>query len=243
MIVRRTLDATFLNEVANDPAVRPALGGEGELDLTDTVANPANLALVCSGGGFVLTPLSSGAYEVHSLFKPGQGTAPVRAMRAAQEWVFTRTDCVSIWSKVPKSNRAAKGLALAGGLRPMFEGDLLGFGPTEMVELPIMRWAMQSESLEKHGERFHALLEKAKRKAGSSLPTHAHDPAHERAVGAALLMFEHGQPQKGAAFYNTWAGVGGYSPLSLLSMSPIVVDAGDAIVGLGVAGVEVLLCR
>lgn len=242
-MIRRTLDAAFLNEVANDPAVRPSLGGEGALDLSSIVADPVNLALVCDEGGFLLTPLAPGHLEVHSMFRPDHGTAAIEAMREAMEWVFTRTDCVSIWSKVPKSNKAAKGFARAGGPRCVFERDHERTGPTEFCEVPIMRWAMNCPALEKHGERFHGLLDEAKRAGGSELPEHPHDAAHERAVGAALLMFERGQPGKGAAFYNLWAGFAGYQQISLLSVSPVTVDAGDAIVGMGSEGMEVMQCR
>lgn len=241
-MIRRTLDASALNAIANDPAVRPSLAGEGVLDLTGLAADPANLALVCDDGGFLLTPLAAGHYEVHSMFRPGSGVA-IEAMRAAMDWVFTRTDCVAIWSKVPKSNTAAKGLARAGSLKPLFERDHERLGPTEIVEVPIMRWAMANAALEQHGERFHALLETAKREAGSALPEHPHDPAHERAVGAALLMFERGQPHKGAAFYNLWAGVAGYQSIELLSVSPVTVDVRDGIIGMGAGGMEILSCR
>jgi hypothetical protein len=242
-MIARTLDAGFLDSVANDAAVRPTLAGTGAIDLTGVVEDPANFALVADCGGFLLTPVSPGHYEVHSMFLPGNGSAPIKAMRAAQEWMFTRTDCVSVWSKVPVSNRAAKGFAIAGGLQPCFERDYQGLGQTEFVELPILRWAMSCKALEAHGERFHACLEAAKANTGSPLPTHPHDPAHERAVGAALLMFERGQPHKGAAFYNLWANVAGYAPLRLLGVSPVTVDAGDAIVGLGPDGLEILKCR
>lgn len=240
-MIRRTLDAAHLNAVANDPNVRPTLGGEGEIDLTGLIADPANLALVADGGGFVLTPLAPGHLEVHSMFRPKADA--IGAMREAMDWVFTRTDCVSIWSKVPKANRAAKGFARAGSLRVLFEREHETLGATEYCELPLMRWAMNTPELESQGERFHALLEAAKREAGSSLPEHPHDPAHERAVGAALLMFERGQPGKAASFYSLWARAAGYQPIQLLSVAPVTVDVGDAIIGLGRDGMEVLQCR
>tara|TARA_R110000772_G_scaffold89304_2_gene185102 strand:+ start:213 stop:884 length:672 start_codon:yes stop_codon:yes gene_type:complete len=213
------------------------------VDLQPIIEDPANFALVSDCGGFVLIPQAAGHYEVHSMFLPGNGTAPIRAMRAAQDWIFTRTDCVSIWSRVPASNKAAKGFAIAGKLTTVFERDDERFGPTEFVELPLLRWAMQCGDLEKQGERFHALLVAAKAAAGSVLPEHPHDAAHERAVGAALLMFERGQPQKAAAFYNLWANIAGYQPIALISLNPVTVDAGDAILGIGADGMEILKCR
>lgn len=242
-MIQRTFDATFLNAVANDSAVRPFLGGGGEIDLSAVASDPANFVLVGGRGGFVLTPVSGGQYEVHSLFLPESGVAPIKAMRAAQDWMFTRTDCTSIWSKVPKANRAAKGLAIIGKLGCMFEREHQMFGPCEFVELPLMRWAMNCATLETHGERFHSFLEEAKVAQGSELPKHPHDAAHERAVGASLLMIERGQAAKGVAFYNLWAGVAGYQQIALLGLSPVVIDAGDAVVGLGEKGMEILLCR
>jgi len=241
--MHRTFDAAFLNAVANDPEVRPFLGGNEEIDLSIVAADPTNFVLIGDRGGFVLTPVSAGQYEVHSLFLPNSGTKPVSCMKAAQDWMFTRTDCTAIWSKVPKSNRAAKGLALIGKLGCVFERDHQMFGPCEFVELSLMRWAMNCAALESHGERFHTFLEQAKAEQGSELPKHPHDPAHERAVGASLLMIERGQAVKGVAFYNLWAGVAGYQQIALLGLSPVVIDAGDAVVGLGENGMEILLCR
>jgi hypothetical protein len=230
----RTLDAAFLNTVANHPDVRPWLGAD-EVDLTAAVSNPQNYTLVCETGGFILSPQAPGVYEVHSMFLPG-GDA-LGFMIRCQEWMFTRTDCTAITSKVPKANRAAKGLALKGGLGVIFTRDDALFGPTEYVELDLMKWAMRTASLEAHGERFHALLETVKQ------DIHPHDAAHERAVGAALLMIERGQPVKGVQFYNRWAMLAGYALITLVSDRPVTIDAVDAVVGLGEDGMEILLCR
>jgi hypothetical protein len=236
----RTFDAGFLNSVANHPEIRPWLAGEGEIDLSAIIGSIENYALVSDSGGFLLTPNAPGVYEVHSMFLPG-GDA-LGFMMEAQEWMFTRTACQAITSKVPKSNRAAKGLALKGGLGTIFEREDAELGHCEYVELPIMKWAMRNKGLEAEGERFHALLEQAKLEAGSELPVHPHDPAHERAVGAALLMIERGQPMKGVDFYNRWAMLAGYAPIRLLSTSPVTVDVVDAIVALE-DELEVVLCR
>jgi hypothetical protein len=242
-MIRRTFDPAFLTDVVNHPEVRPWLAGEGPLDISERVLDADNFVLVSEFGGFILVRHEPGIYEVHSQFLPGNGTHPIKAMRAAQEWMFTRTDCQAIVSRVPKENKAAKGFAITGGLRPIFERDDALLGPCEYVELTLMDWAMRTFALEAHGERFHAFLEQAKAAEGSELPKHPHDPAHERAVGAALLMIERGQPAKGAAFYNRWARLAGYAEIELLSEAPVVVDAVDAVVGIGDTGMEMLLCR
>lgn len=237
-MIRRTFDPAFLNEVINHPEVRPHVEGVGVLDVSAQALNPANFVLQSEFGGFILMMHEAGRYEVHSQFLPGNGTHPVKAMRAAQEWMFTRTDCEVIVSKVPKANRAAKGYAIAGGLRPIFER-----AGAEYVELTVMDWAMRSRGLEAHGERFHRILEAGKLERGSELPTHDHDPAHDRAVGAAMLMIERGQSAKGVGFYNRWARLTGYAEITLISAAPLVVDVVDAVVGLGDDGMEILLCR
>lgn len=235
-MIRRTFDASFLNVVVNHPEVRPWLAGEGPLDLTQAVLNPANYVLVTEGGGFVLMRHEPSRYEVHTQFLPGYGAC--EAMIEAQEWMFTRSDCEAIVSKVPRANKAAKGLAIKGGLRTIFERDDQALGSCEYVELTLTDCAMRTAGMEAHGERFHAFLESAK---ASEL--HPHDPAHERAVGAALLMIERGQPAKGVGFYNRWARLAGYAEIALVSDSPVTVDVVDAVIGLGSDGMEVQLCR
>lgn len=239
----RTFDPTFLNQVANHAEVRPWLAGEGEIDLSGAIANPANFALVNGSGGFLLTPNAPGVYEVHSLFLPEGRGESVKFMDECQEWMFTRTDCIAITSKVPKANRAAKGFAIRGGLSVLFERNDEALGPCEYVELPMMKWAMNNKSLESFGEHFHDKLEAAKKDSGSELVVHPHDHAHERAVGAAFLMIERGQAVKGVEFYNRWATLAGYAPIRLLSLSPVTVDVVDAVVGFGDHGMEIYLCR
>lgn len=242
-MIGRTFDPAFLNMVANNPAVRPSLAGDGVINLGPVVSDANNFALQCDRGGFVLTLTEPGRYEVHSLFLPDGEPSPIEAMRAAQEWMFTRTDCQAITSKVPVSNRAAKGFALAGGLKTIFRRDDAALGPCEYVELDVMRWAMGNPALEEEGEAFHTALSDAKAKAGSSLPVHDHDEAHERAVGAAFLMIRRGQPLKGVAFFNRWARLAGYADIEIVGLSPLAVDVRDAVLGLSENGLEVLLCR
>jgi len=243
--IKRTMDPAFLNSVINHPDVRPWLHGDGVLDISHQALNPGNYILQTEHGGFLLVCLDPGRYEVHSQFLPGHGIHPVKAMLAAQEWMFTRTDCEVIVSKVPHSNKAAKGFAVVGGLRPIFERTDEKAGSIEYVELTLMGWAMRTKALEKHGERFHAFVEKASE--GLGWQDHPHDPAHERAVGAALLMIERGQAIKGAAFYNRWARLAGYPEVRLLSESPATIDmsVGETVcvLGIGSDGMEALLCR
>jgi hypothetical protein len=242
-MIRRTFDPVFLNTVINHPEVRPFMGGEGYLDATEVVTNPGNYAPVSEGGGFILICQEPGIYEVHSQFLP-EGRAHTRkAMRAGFDYMFTQTDCERVITQVPDNNRGAAALAKAAGFRLMFRREDTPRGPTAFMGLTAEEWAQGNADLEAEGERFHTLLEEAKKARGSELPVHGHDPAHERAVGAALNMIRAGNSAKGVNFYNRWARFAGYAPITLISAQPIVVDVVDAVVGLTDNEMEILLCR
>ena len=236
--IRRTIDAAFLNGVANHPEVRPWLWGEGEIDLAPLLTNLSNIALVSRGGGFFLNQISPGEYEVHSLFLPEARAGTVEAMRAGMAYMFTRTGCHRLVTKVPDDNKSALGLSRVGGFKPMFRR-----GPVSYLGISIDDWAQGCPELEAEGEWFHARLEAAKSEGGSALPQHDHDSAHERAVGAAVLMLRAGLIGKALAFYNRWAAFAGYQQISIITEAPTVLDVGDAVIELRDGDMEVLTCR
>lgn len=236
-MIRRTMDAAFLNQVANHPEVRPIIGGEGVLDLAETMANPANVALVTKEGGFLYLSQGGGTYEVHSLFLPGRRGA-VAAARASLRYMFTATDCMEVVTKVPTANLAAKGLTLACGFDHSFDGPEAAF-----YSLPFARWRARDREIAKAGHWFHEELEAAKAATGSPLPTHPDDEAHDRAVGAAILMARAGNPQKASATYNMWARLAGYQQIFLISTTPPIFDVIDAVVQIQPDALEVLSCR
>lgn len=247
-MLRRTLDPAVFDRVANHPDVRPWLGGSGELSFAATLSDPANIALCCDAGGWLLTRHESGVYEAHSLFLPGTADVPAMAM-AGFEYLFTATDCVEVVSKVPLANRPALGLANAVGLREKFRRPDAwptpdgGACDVSYRALTLEGWSQRAAGLEAHGEWFHGQLEAAKAAAGSELPTHPHDPAHERAVGASVLMFRAGNVRKAVWAYNRWARLAGYRTIELLSELPAVVDVRDAIIEVRGESMEVLSCR
>lgn len=239
IVIRRTLDPTILNEIANHPEVLPWTGAKGAVDLTNLIANTNNYALVVEGGGFLLIQSEPGIYEVHSLFLPEARSQSLRAARDGFDYMFTRTNCERIVSQVPDNNPAASGLARLVRFRPMFRREDTPRGPTAFVGLTIEEWAQDSKSLERDGEWFHERLEQAK--SGSELPTHPHDPAHDRAVGATVRMIRAGNIVKGVSFYNRWARFAGYAQISIVSENTI--DVVDAVVEWRDNEMEVLLCR
>lgn len=231
--MRRTLDPVFLNAVANHPEVRPWLMGEGLLDLSPVISNPANIALEAKHGGWVLQNLSPGVYEVHSMFLPeGRGAGVARALVAALDYVFSATDCIRLVTRLPEGNVRASALGKMAGFRPWF-GD--------RARIEIEDWAQSSKACREAGEWFHDRLEAAKVAAGSALDVHDDDAAHDHAVGAAVLMVRAGNGPKGVWHYNAWAVAAGYAPVTLVSVNPLVIDVVDAV--LEGPEMEVLLCR
>lgn len=250
--LRRTLDPACLNAAANHPEVFPWLGVTGEpgsLDLSDLIANPANVALVTDHGGFLVHKVGPGVYEVHSIFTPEGRKGLTRATAAGLRYMFTATDALTIRTKVPACNAPAAALAKASGFRETFTRDAAWLAPdgsscgVSYQEITFDEWRARDGSLVADGEWFHDRLEAAKRAQGSSLPVHPHDESHERAVGAAVQMLRAGNAEKAVWLYNAWAGFAGYAPLSLLSLQPIIIDAADAVVEVRNSDMEILLCR
>lgn len=244
----RTFDAAFLNGVINHPEVRPWVGGEAAINVAEIIANPSNVALVNDFGGFILIQHTPGSYEVHSQFLPeGRGRRSRDAMRDGLDYMFTRTNCEQVITQVPDNNRAAAGLARLAGFRELFRREGAARGPTSYMCLTIDEWAQGNPALEADGQWFHAAAESAVKSARPDLPDHPDDPAHNRAVGAAVRMIRAGNAAKGVAFYNRWALFAGYSPIRLISQQPPLLNMSEHglsfIVEVRDGNMEILLCQ
>lgn len=251
--VRRTMDAAVLNELVNDPAVREALPGSEPLDLSPLIDEPGNLAFYTGprdtpDGALLLIAIGSGRYDVHSLFRPeARGRQAYELMRDVADFMFAATDCTDGRTTIPEPYRAARVAARRTGFRSLFTSPIPwgdAWVAAECLTLTLDHWALEeSARTEPLGAWFHAQLEAAKHTAGSRGETHPHDPIHDRAVGAAGLMMQHGQPEKAVRFYNIWAACAHYASIALLRTRPIVVDLRDAIVEVRPDTLEVLRCR
>lgn len=144
-MIARTDHPAVLNSIANHPAVRPWMGGDGPVDLTAIVTDPMNVVLATEEGGFIARNLHDGRYEVHALFDPAaRHQHAVRAMRIALRVMFTQTDAVELYAAIPYRNRAARALARIAGFEPRlcylmpWTGESLM--QTEMSVLSITTW-------------------------------------------------------------------------------------------------------
>lgn len=251
LAVAREYSASRLNHIVNHPSVRPWVApGEDTLDLTAAVADQRNYLLMGDGGGFLLIWQEPGVYEVHSQFLPEARGANVLATAAdASRYMFTRTDCTEIRTRVPHGNVGAAVLAKRMGWEFRFErsnawltsgGILVG---VRYFAKTLEQWVSTADALEASGHMFHVKLEAAKLATGAKWPVHDDDLAHDRYVGAAVEMIACGQVAKGIEFYNSWARFAGYGFIAVIAADPVVIDIGDAILAVRGDDFDVLLCR
>lgn len=249
--VCRELSAERLNTIVNHQDVRPwvAAYGQGYLDLTPVVANPDNYLLMGEGGGFLFVQQEPGIYEVHSQFLPEhRGENVITAARDAERYMFCRTDCIEIRSKVPAGNAGAA--AFARKMRYELQFERANAWQTEAGAVAVRyfartlnQWVNQADELKGTGHAFHEKLEAAKIALGSTMPIHDDDAAHDLYVGATVEMIQAGQIAKALAFYGRWAPFAGYGPIALIATNPLVLDIGDALLAVRDADFDVILVR
>lgn len=241
------MNAAFLNGIANDPAVRPSLGGVGQLDMTAILREPHNYGLVTDQGGFVVIKTGPRVYECHSIFpEEARGIHTQEAMVAGLRYMFVNTDCLEVVTKVPDGNLAALGGCRAMGFIrsfvldkgwPLPDGSM---GPVFVYSLPIAKWAQRDAVAQAKGVWFHDRLEQL---TGGNIPAHYDEPSHNQAVGASVMMFEAGNSIKATECYNRWAVLAGFSQVKMLSQNPTVLDMDNVIVGIANGDMEILSCR
>lgn len=249
--LRRTFDPRNLNRIARHPDVFPWLGAAvpaDQFDLSAIVCHPANVALESELGGYVLENHGQGQYEAHTLFLPEGRRAAYELAVAGFRYLFTATDCERIVTNVPAGNLSAAAHAKRCGFEEVFSRPAAWNGPNgpedvSYQELTIERWMTRDSVLAGKGVWFHDELERAKIAAESAREIHEDDEVHDRAAGAAVLMFQAGNAAKAVGFYNRWAALAGYAPISLVTLTPLVVDVVDAVIEVTTDGLEVLLCR
>lgn len=249
--IRREYSAEAINAVINHPDVRPWVGtpDQGYIDVAPVVANLNNVLLMAEGGGFLFVQMELGIYEVHSQFVPEhRGPNVTRAAHDAQRWMFTRSDCVEIRTKVPHGNIAAAGLAKRMGFELQFSREAAWPTASGMVGVDyyaknITQWCNTADEISNSGEWFHHKLEAAKVERGASSPVHDDDPAHDRYVGATVEMMMAGQIGKALGFYGRWASFAGYGPIAMVATEPVVIDIGDALLAVRQDDFDILLLR
>lgn len=163
----------------------------------------------------------------------------VQVTRDSLSYMFTATDALELCTICPDGNEAASKWADAWGWRQQFRRENCFDLIDERVgasfrALDYATWVTSDPANIALGDVFHT----AAREVG--LADHPHDPAHEAWVGATLAGCRAGNIGKAISMYNRWARFAGYAEATILSLTPPLVDVGDALVELIDGHIEVL---
>lgn len=253
LTLHRSFDAQAANAIFNDPSVFPTIATKGvqQIDISGAVANARNVLMLTDGGAiFFLADIDPGIYEVHTSFlERYRGRYAIEASLAAYHWMFTHTDCMSIVTQVPASNRSAALAARAVGFVPRFTRK--GVWETEQstvdvrfYELNHADWMLRARAaLISAGKAFHDRLDAERARHGHTDEHHPQEDCHDLYVGAAIETVYGGQPEKAVVLYNRWARQSGYGQIALVARSPLVIDIGDAVLLIEDRTFKVIKCR
>ena len=238
MNIEHTADAERVNAIANHPDVRRWVSTDPDLDLdlAMAVADPANITLTGEHGAMLFAFLQHGVYEAHTMVLPaGRGEWALNFVQDCLTWVFCRTGAIELMTRVPKGNLAAR--ALAKAIHGVYcftnpdgwvqDGKAI---PADIFSLTIHDWMRTAPKLPERGAWFHKRLEEEFAKGGKREPNHPDDAMHDRYVGAAMEMVFGGQPDKAVIFYNRFASMANYVPISVVSRDPVTIDIGNAMI-------------
>ena len=238
-LVTRSFDAKEANRIINDPSVFPQATPHGlnSIDVTEIISNPRNVLLMAEGGALLFgADIDSCIYELHTSFLPDfRGMNALAVSRDAYRWMFTHTDCLQIWTRVPVFNRAAALMARKIGFVPQFTRHnawQTADGPCDVrfYLLDYHHWLhLAADGLMASGRRFHRQLDEQRAAMGNDDPHHPDEDSHDLYVGVCLETVYGGQPEKAIILYNRWARLSGYGQISLVATNPLVVDIGDAV--------------
>ncbi len=209
--------------------------GVTSLDLTPHLADTRNVLLMTEGGGILFNWRLPGIYEVHTNFlKAYRGRHAIRASLNAYRWMFTRTDCLTLQTKVPAHNKGAAWFCRMVGATQEFERKAMWSTEGGMVdmgywELRYDDWVRKTPDLAASGHLFHVRLEEEFARFGKTELHHPEEECHDRHVGACVEMIYGGQVEKGLLLYNIWASFAGYGLIDRVTVDPLVLDIGDAL--------------
>jgi len=234
--LERQFSAEAINKIINNPLVRPDVADlqDGLLDLTSAIADKNNVLLMGKHGGNMFYRMMPGIYEVHTVAdKAGRGQWIHDFVRQAAQYMFTKTDCYEITTRIPRKHYGARQLAESVGMTYEFsiEDGCVWRGEKQTIDIysyRIQDWIKQAYELESVGELFHEKLHREAHGLGITDAGHPPWPVHDRYVGAVWEMAKAGQIAKGCAFYNRWAQAARHSTIRLVSIDPpqIAMDLG-----------------
>lgn len=131
-MIWRQFNASSLNRIANDPDVRPMMGGQGDMDFTGFLADRRNIALQSDGGCGLFDWSGPGIYQMHTMWMPEARGKKARSligdMVAA---MFDAHGARLIWAQTPMGHRPVRMLARLCGFKSEGFGEHMLIGPVE----------------------------------------------------------------------------------------------------------------
>lgn len=234
--VRREHNAERINAILNHPEVRPWVAdGDGPLDVTPQVKIPGTILLVGQFGACIFYNIMPGVFEVHSQCLPeGRGKWMAAFVKSVLQWMFIKSNCWEVVTRVPHGHVAAKALTLGAAFQREFTRDdqCVFRGkqvPVDIYRLSIHDWIENSVWAEESGSKFHDQLHAEAKRLGITTPAHEDDPQHNRVAGATVEMARNGQVVKAFMVYSRWAYLARHEPIFLLSEEPPIfkMDIGN----------------
>jgi hypothetical protein len=107
-----------INQLLNDPLIRPTIGGEGVLDCTTLLSDPRNICLFDDDGGALFRWSGPGIYEGHSFFRV-RGREAIRKGRD----ILSAIEAEKIWGATPIALKAARWFNRQVGFQSLGEID------------------------------------------------------------------------------------------------------------------------
>jgi hypothetical protein len=219
--IRRSFDAKEINEIVNHPDIFPhvTVPGVEFIDVGPQLEDPRNVLLMTEGGGIFCLWQDFGIYECHIHFlKPFRGVNAILAIEEASKWMFTHTDCLTLWARVPENEPNVEACAANVGMSREFFRPAVwptANGPVGMSfwELKYEDWVKQTPSLVKVGTDFLTKL-------GFEL----REEVINRRAGAAVEMIYGGEPEKASVLYSRWARFAGLPGLAFVARKPLVMQ-------------------
>lgn len=209
--MKRDFNADFLNQLLNDRSIIRGSRLEGVTDLSLLVKD-TNVILTYEEGAFLVINKGASTYEVHTMaLKEGRGKVLRENIAKAMEYMFFNTDCVRLITSAFKDNPASVALSKEY-FRLKGENEEAYY-----YELRYGDWITDCDIARDEGERFHEQVE----------VNHSKDDTHDSNVGGAILLLKNGNVGKGVTLYNEWAKMSGYELITVLNVTPLIMQIGE----------------
>lgn len=130
-MIRRVYDASEIDYLLNDPAIRPTIGGEGVLSVFELIADERNVFLVDGDNGAAFLWRGPGVFEGHSFFKARGREAITLGSRMLESMAGQAS---LIWGTTPAKLRAARWFNRQIGFRSLGMVETPDLGLCELFE-------------------------------------------------------------------------------------------------------------